>query len=176
MIDLVNRENLQRWLKYAAGLMGFSVLYVMLDFSVDLRPPGIHNSYQFTLHSLAFDEPVLLRQDNLVIVVIRRSADTISKLHAITNKLQDPGSLASRQPEFARNPVRSHDPEYFVAIALGTHLGCPIEVDGSWLTETCSDARYDFAGRALQGANEFRNLTVPEYVFADQLKTLTIRP
>ena len=176
MPGAIDRADLLRWFRYLIWLIAASVLYVLLDFAIDLRPAGIHSSYRFTVGSLEFDRPVLLRQDNLMIVVIRRSGDTIKTLQMSNQILQDPTSRSSRQPEFARNLLRSRQPEYFVAMALGTHLGCPVEVNGKQLTETCSGARYDFAGRALVGSNEFRNLAVPEYSFSNQFKTLTVRP
>lgn len=156
--------------------MGAAVLFVLLDFAIDLRPPGIHSSYQFTLKPLEPDQPVILQQDNLAIVVIRRSAVTIEKLERAGEPLQDPESRDSRQPDFARNPLRSRLPEYYVAMALGTHLGCPIRIEDGRLAEICSEARYDFSGRALKASADFRNLTVPDYVFSNQFRTLTVKP
>ena len=141
-----------------------------------MRPATIQSSYRFSLRELAPDQPDILRQDNLTIVVMRRSRASITRLENSLIGLQDPASARSDQPEFARNALRSRDAEYFVAYALGTDLGCPLEVEAQGFREICGKARYDFAGRALIGDNSFPNLTIPDYTFADNFKTLTVKP
>lgn len=143
---------------------------------IDLRPQRVYSSYLFDLPELEPDVPVILRQDNLAIVVVRRSPGAVDVLRQARDGLQDPASRRSRQPDFAANALRSREPEYFVAYALGTDLGCALEIEAHGLREICSDARYDLAGRARQGARDFRNLTVPDYNFGPEFKTLTIRP
>lgn len=154
----------------------FFVIYILLDFAIDIRPPAIHTSYRFDIVELPEDSPRLLRQDNLVIVVIRRSPATLRSLTESTDKLQDPDSSESHQPAKARNRLRSIHPEYFVGYALGTDLGCPLTADEIGLRESCSSARYDFAGRALRGETRFQNLAIPDYTFSNNFNTLTIRP
>ncbi|MBT8434812.1 MAG: hypothetical protein KJN95_09125 [Gammaproteobacteria bacterium] len=150
--------------------------YVLLDFAFDLRPPGVHSSYRFDVSELSSDQARILRQDNLSVLVIRRSDRTITALRQNLTGLQDPESQRSHQPQFAANPLRSSHPEYFVSYAIGTDLGCGLELGESSIKEICSRARYDFAGRALQGDNKFLNLAVPDYTFTDNFNTLVIRP
>ena len=176
MSESRNRKQLKRWVKYCGWLLVFAVLYVLLDFSVDLRPPAIHSSYRFTLDPLGYDQAIILRQDNLSIVVVRRSPSTIAALRSMDDELQDPESKRSHQPDFADNLLRSRQAEYFVALALGTHFGCGLRVEADELTEICSQARYDLAGRALKGSGRFRNLDIPEYQFGSEYRTLTITP
>ena len=176
VVESSNRQKITRWVKYGAWLIVAAVFYVLFDFAIDVRPAGIHSSYRFSVATLNPDEPVVLQQDNLSIVVIRRSASTIERLRTSVDDLLDPESRESRQPSMTNQRLRSHHEEYFVAFALGTHLGCPLQVAGDLLTETCSKASYDFAGRALKGNGDFRNLDVPEYSFSDQFRTLTIKP
>ncbi len=175
-MSLAKRKLLLTLIRYCAVFIVFAFLYTLLDFAVDIRPSGIQESYRFSLRDLAVDRVEVLRQDNLAIVVIKRSDETIAALENSGNNLQDPGSDDSRQPEFARNPLRSRHPGYFVSYAIGTDLGCPVAAVGKELGEVCSAARYDYAGRALKGANKFRNLDVPDYNFATDFSTLTIRP
>ena len=122
------RKRLQALLKYFWLLGGFAVLYVLLDFMIDVRPSTIQTSYRFNVGELDADEVKVLRQDNLSILVIRRSAQSIAQLQATTDQLQDPESDDSRQPEYARNVLRSRHPQYFVSYALGTDLGCTLKV------------------------------------------------
>ncbi len=170
------RKSLAVLLRYFAAVVGFAVLYILIDFAIDLRPAGIQNSYRFNLGKLDMDQARVLQQENLSILVIRRSASTIANLKQGSQNLQDPASARSNQPEFAQNALRSKHPEIFVSYALGTDLGCALEVLQNQLKEVCGNARYDFAGRALQADKTFQNLVVPDYNFNNDFNTLTIRP
>ena len=152
------------------------MLYVLLDFAIDLRPPGVQDSYRFEVGQLPDDQPRILRRDNLSILVLRRSARTIDRLRESSEGLQDPRSRHSSQPGFAANALRSRQPELFVSYATGTDLGCGLEILALSVKEICGSARYDFAGRALAGERRFPNLTIPDYNFSDDYRYLTIRP
>ena len=109
-------------------------------------------------------------------VVIAHSAAGIARLQQAVANLQDPESQRSNQPAFATNALRSRHAEYFVSYAIVTHLGCVLEAFERGLREICSNARYDYAGRALQGENKFQNLAIPNYNFSNDFNSLTIRP
>jgi len=170
------RKRLETLVKYCIVLVIIAFLYTLIDFAVDIRPSSIQSSYRFELRDIASDQARVLRQDNLAILVIKRSEETIARLMHPVEFLQDPESAQSRQPEFARNRLRSSHPAYFVSYAIGTDLGCPLTILEQELGEACGPARYDFAGRALTGKNEFPNLVIPDYNFANDFSTLTIRP
>ena len=146
----------------------------MVDFSIDIRPASVDSSYQFTVKGLIDDAPVILRQDNLSILLIKRSKATIVALGQAQEDLQDALSEDSRQPDVARNPLRSRHAQYFVSYALGTHLGCPLILKPKQVQESCSSASYDFAGRALNGDSQFQNLTIPDYNFDQNFSQLII--
>jgi ubiquinol-cytochrome c reductase iron-sulfur subunit len=173
---LLTRKRLQAVLKYFWLLGGLAVLYVLLDFMIDVRPSTIQASYRFNVGDIAADEIKILRQDNLSILLIRRSTATIARLQASLTQLQDPQSLDSNQPDYAHNALRSRHPQYYVSYALGTDLGCTLKVLQDSLQEICGRARYDLAGRALKGEKEFSNLSIPDYNFTNNFKTLTIKP
>ena len=151
---------------------------MILDYSIDLRPSSVHGSYQFRLDDLSEDQPVWLQQDNLTILLIKRSDTTIqSVLAGDRYSFQDVDSGSSSQPSFADNSLRSSDRSFFVSYGFGTHLGCPLELKAvGVIGEVCSDAQYDFAGRAILAKNKFQNLSIPDYNFSEDYKTLTIRP
>ena len=172
----MQRELLVRGVKVSSAVIGFAALFVIFDYLFDLRPPGALSSYQFNLHKMPVNEPVYLRQDNFTVVVIHRSDEMMRKLRQSGLELQDAESSLSRQPEYAKNELRSRYPEYYVSYAMGTDLGCPLRTIEKQLQETCSNARYDFAGRALQGDNQYQNLRIPNYYFSNDFKTLTIKP
>ena len=136
------REQIRRWVGYGGWLIAAAVIYVLIDFSVDLRPPAVQTSYRFNIPELTPNEPVFLRQDNYSVVVI----------------------------------LRSRQSEYFVAHALGTDLGCPLQVVDDRFKESCGKASYDFSGRALTDSRNYQNLRVPEYKFSSDFKVLTVWP
>jgi len=170
------RNRLRRLFRYFALAIAAAVTYVLFDFAIDVRPPSIHASYRFSVPALGIDEARILRQDNLSILVMRRSAATISALEQSPVALQDVDSRYSHQPDYARNPLRSRYAEYFVSYAIGTDLGCTLQVQETQLREICGGARYDFAGRAIEAANKFQNLTIPDYTFSDNFNSLVVRP
>ena len=170
------RARLRTALKFSALSFGVLLLYVLLDFAIDLRPAGVQDSYRFDFEPLAEDEVRILRRENFAILLIRRSPATLARLRDTTTGLQDPQSRHSKQPDFARNPLRSRHPELFVSYAIGTDFGCFIEAAGAELREVCGEARYDFAGRAISGSRQFRNLAIPDYNFDPNFTRLTIRP
>ena len=171
------RALLLRLTKYLMGLMLAGLLFVLADYSIDFRPPNIHANYHFSLNSskMPFDQPVWLRQDNLSILLIRRSPNLRAQLKNSILNLQDADSESSQQPQYAGNALRSRNGEYFVSFGVSTDLTCPLELlENQLLGETCGNAQYDFAGRALMGENQFQNLSIPDYNFNDDFSLLTI--
>ena len=154
-----------------------AIVYVSLDFLIDFRPVQVHSSYRFTLKAIPFDQPQWLQQDNLTVLLIKRSEATIERLQRPGEDLQDQDSKKSEQPDYAMNSLRSRYPTYFISYANGTDFGCLLELESSHLlAEICGKAKYDFAGRALISNNRFQNLTIPDYNFNDDFSILTIKP
>ncbi len=181
MSDLHYRQILLGLLKLFVGFLIAALLFVLFDFMIDLRPRTIHSSYQFSLKNLEPDTPIILQQDNLAILLIKRSESSITKLMQSDERLIDPDSRDSRQPEFAQNRLRSRHPEFFVAYGRGTDFGCLLEAVGDKLKEICGRASYDYAGRALNsdGLNSdgrHSNLQIPDYEFKNDFTLLTIKP
>ncbi len=170
------REGLQRLLRIFGVILAAAVLFVLIDFAVDVRPPAVQSSYRFQLPELPLDEPVILRQDNLQLVVIRRSPALLQQLRAAENDLQDAESKRSRQPAGVDPRHRAHHAAYFVAYAIGTDFGCPLLIESDSLRESCGKARYDFAGRALRAETRFPNLSIPDYNLGPERKILTVFP
>jgi hypothetical protein len=176
--ETVNKRQLLVHLtQWSMALLVLLGLYVVLDYTVDFRPATIQSSYHFSLHDIPVDQPVWLSQDNLTILLIRRSNRLRVELLEAKLNLQDPESQSSRQPEYAKNRLRSRSEEYFVSYALGSDLGCPLEaVNEQSLRESCGSASYDYAGRAINGQNRFQNLAIPDYNFNHDFSALTVNP
>jgi len=118
------------------------------------------------------------------IYVVHRTPEMLQRLNGHDAALKDPTSASSEQPGYAKNALRSRQPEYLVLIGTCTHLGClPKERfaaegemgpswPGGWLCP-CHGSRFDLAGRVFEGSPASINLTVPRYQFPDA-RTLRI--
>ena len=169
------RRGLETTLKLATWIAIFALLFVLADFAVDFRPRNIQDSYRFTMPELSVDQPEVIQRDQLRIVVLKRSEQLQQQL-LDTSDLQDPESKRSRQPDDAQNILRSKVPDLFVSFALGTDFECPLLIEDNGFAESCSDATYDFAGRAKKSNRRFDNLVVPDYRLSDDGKHITVFP
>ena len=175
--QLNNRLILLRATKYLTALLALALIYVFVDFAVDVRPPAVLSSYRFKINQIPLDQPVWLRKNNLTVLLIRRSKQMIAELKKGRKDLHDSNSDYSHQPDYAKHPLRSRSPQYFVAYGIGTDLGCPLEVGVEYtLRESCGTASYDYAGHAIRGDNRFLNLRVPDYTFNHDFSVLIVRP
>jgi len=114
----------------------------------------------------------------LPIFVARRTQDQIEALTHLNEKLRDPESLESEQPEHSKNIYRSQEPEIFVAVGLCTHLGCsPANISAEQANEylpeggffcPCHGAVYDAAGRVYKGMPAPKNMRVPNHKFIEE--------
>ena len=146
------------------GLVGFSVPFIrswvpafrnetILDVDVDGMEAG--------------DVKVVLWLGRNVLIV-RRDTNQVARL-IVSDALNDPSSLLSRQPDYAANTIRSRKPEHLLVYANCTHLGCEVDfTTGDRLTGfrcPCHRSEYDIAGRVEKGAAAKLNLEVPEYEY-----------
>lgn len=111
--------------------------------------------------------------------VIRRTKEMLESLKAVSGQLVDPESKQSTQPDYARNEVRSQNPEWMVMEGVCTHLGCSPQLKGAdakaemgadWAGGfycPCHGSKFDLAGRVFRGAPAPTNLVVPPYTLAD---------
>ena len=116
--------------------------------------------------------------------VIHRTKEMIDSLKAVTSRLTDPESRASKQPAYARNETRAQNPEWMVMEGVCTHLGCSpqlknaeakAEMGGDWAGGfycPCHGSKFDYAGRVFRGAPAPLNLEVPPYTLAEGKLTI----
>jgi ubiquinol-cytochrome c reductase iron-sulfur subunit len=107
--------------------------------------------------------------------ILHRTPDMIARLGQIRDRLADPDSQRSQQPDYARNPLRSRKPEYLIVEALCTHLGCvpsfrpdvaPRDLGPAWpggFYCPCHGSMFDLAGRVYRNVPAPVNLVVPPY-------------
>jgi len=110
------------------------------------------------------------------ILIQRRTDAMLSSIEAGDDRLWDPDSAGSLQPETARNPYRSLRREIFVVDLTCTHLGCPVseirrgqmrDYDFDGFLCSCHGGQFDLSGRVFKGNPAPANLRIPPYRFKD---------
>jgi ubiquinol-cytochrome c reductase iron-sulfur subunit len=119
------------------------------------------------------------------VYVVRRSTVTIEQLGGHDDLLADPTSLHSDQPSYIlkTGAARALKPEYWVGLAVCTHLGCsPLDAfepnNATQLAGTdlghgwpggfycpCHGSKYDISGRVFKSMPAPTNLTIPSHHF-----------
>jgi ubiquinol-cytochrome c reductase iron-sulfur subunit len=109
--------------------------------------------------------------------ILHRTPEMIERLGRFDRLLLDPASARTQQPEYCRNPLRSIRPEWWIAVALCTHLGCvpsvrkdvaPADIGPDWpggFYCPCHGSKFDFAGRVFRNVPAPLNLEVPRHTF-----------
>jgi ubiquinol-cytochrome c reductase iron-sulfur subunit len=120
------------------------------------------------------------------VFVVRRTAAIIAELGNHDALLADPASDDSIQPDYikAQGAARARNPEYWIGLAVCTHLGCsPLgafepnnayQVSGTDLGQNwpggfycpCHGSKYDISGRVFKSMPAPKNLTVPSYAIS----------
>lgn len=116
--------------------------------------------------------------------ILHRTPEMIASLHRNTGQLLDPRSTRPQQPAYCRNDLRSIRPEYWVALALCTHLGCiptvrrevaPADLGPDWPGGyycPCHGSKFDFAGRVYRNVPAPLNLEIPRHRFLSGTRLL----
>lgn len=110
--------------------------------------------------------------------IVHRTETNLNDLPTLNEFLTDPHSIVDRQPEYARNSLRSIRPDIAVLVGICTHLGCtpgyrpdiaPEDIGPYWkggFLCPCHGSRYDLAGRVFMGSPAPENLEVPLYRYS----------
>jgi ubiquinol-cytochrome c reductase iron-sulfur subunit len=117
------------------------------------------------------------------VFVVRRVKAVVDQLGGHDDMLADPKSEDSTQPDYIKSTgaVRARNPEYWVGLAVCTHLGCSplgafqpndsFQVAGADLGANwpggfycpCHGSKYDLSGRVFKSMPAPKNLAVPPY-------------
>jgi ubiquinol-cytochrome c reductase iron-sulfur subunit len=120
------------------------------------------------------------------VFVVRRVKAVVDQLGGHDEMLADPKSEDSLQPDYIKSTgaLRARNPEYWVGLAVCTHLGCSplgafapndsFQVAGADLGANwpggfycpCHGSKYDLSGRVFKSMPAPKNLTVPPYAIA----------
>jgi len=113
------------------------------------------------------------------IFIVKRDKTLLDTLPGLADRLKDPDSESSIQPEYAKNLHRSRQADLLVLVGICTHLGCspkfypeivPQAFDSEWKGGfycPCHNSRFDISGRVFSGSPAGTNLVVPDYAFID---------
>jgi ubiquinol-cytochrome c reductase iron-sulfur subunit len=124
------------------------------------------------------------------VFVVRRIKGIIGQLSEHDALLADPKSEDSAQPDYIKSSgaARARNPEYWVGLAVCTHLGCSplgafeandaFQVAGADLGANwpggfycpCHGSKYDISGRVFKSMPAPKNLAVPPYAFASDAR------
>jgi ubiquinol-cytochrome c reductase iron-sulfur subunit len=117
------------------------------------------------------------------VFVVRRTASIVQQLGDHDAMLADPASANSQQPSYAIGAARARNPEYWVGLAVCTHLGCSplsafepaaefqvsgVDLGANWpggFYCPCHGSKYDMSGRVFKSMPAPKNLTIPPYAF-----------
>ena len=122
--------------------------------------------------------------------IFKRDKTVLANLPTLDAELVDPNNTEDQQPEYAKNPHRSINPEVAVIIGICTHLGCSptyrpelgaADLGGdAWKGGfycPCHGSKFDLAGRVYAGVPAPTNLVIPPYNFVtDSLIRIGIDP
>ena len=156
------------------GFAGIVYVFISAIMSGDGEVPNVP-SMRVDIAGIQPGQAEFLSWEGRPVVVYRRSDEDVVSLRTENPRTRDSDSASSGQPEFARTAMRSQNPDYFVAIALGTGQGCTVELvpassqkfqgqlwSGGFL-DSCGKDRYDLAGRVYDDQYATENLRVPQY-------------
>ena len=122
------------------------------------------------------------------VYIVRRTKEALAQLDGHDGALADPKSADSIQPEYIKGASRARNPEYWVGLAVCTHLGCSplgafevnnaaqlagVDLGANWpggFYCPCHGSRYDISGRVFKAQPAPKNLTVPPYAFGDNAR------
>jgi len=153
-----------------------AIIYVgVAGFTVSNKPGSSVSALRVPLEGIEPGSMKTLVWGSRPVLIYHRSSEDIARLGLNDDRLRDPASKKSEQPPFADNEFRSRNPQWFIAIALGTDLGCSLDYVPAtdsyfqrelWMggfVDSCRKARYDLAGRVYSDQFATENLAVPDY-------------
>ena len=114
------------------------------------------------------------------IFIVKRDKTLLDTLPGLKDRLKDPDSEQSIQPDYAKNLHRSQKEELLVMVGICTHLGCspkvypeivPQAFDADWKGGffcPCHGSTFDISGRVFNGSPAGTNMVIPPYVYVDE--------
>jgi len=178
--DPKRREALVKATAAAGGLGLAAVAYPFLaSLAPSERAKALGAPVEADLAGLALGALETTEWRGKPVWILRRTPQMLASLEQDEALLLDPDSTrTSQQPGYAQNRARSIKPEYFVTVALCTHLGCvptfvpdPAAVQPDWpggFYCPCHGSKFDLAGRVFKAVPAPTNLIIPPYRYVSE--------
>lgn len=169
--------------------VGLAAVPFVESWKPSAKAQAIGAPVQVNLESLEPGQILKVQWRGQTIGILRRTESSLDTLSELDDRLRDPGSEESEQPEFAQNEARALRPEYLVVNMHCTHLGCVPQVvplvgaqpwDDDWKGGffcPCHKSKFDMSGRVYKGVPAPSNLKIPPYRFVDdQILLIGVNP
>lgn len=175
-------EGRRRFLVAAASMIGAGVTGLFSAILVENMNPGkevaaMGAPVDVDVSKLEPGQMILVEWKKKPVWVVRREKSMLKTLSnsEVLRRLKDPKSKAPQQPsaKFVNGDYRALKPEYFVAVALCTHLQCVPDyrpqqhtVTSWWLGGfhcPCHGSLYDLSARVFEGSPAPLNIPIPPY-------------
>jgi ubiquinol-cytochrome c reductase iron-sulfur subunit len=160
-----------------AGAVGIAVPFVG-SWNPSAKAKAAGAPVKADISKLEVGQMVVVEWRGKPVYVVHRSESQIADLESLNDRLKDPDSAISKQPDYIRGIARSLRPEILVIEGLCTHLGCAPkfrpEVGAADLGGDkwrggffcpCHGSKFDLSGRVYAGVPASANLVVPPYSF-----------
>ena len=187
--DEIDHGRRRMLLAATAVMSGVGVAYVATPFVLSMDPSAKAKAagapVDVDISKLQPGQMVTVEWRGKPVWVLRRTQQMLDAMQTRLDVLRDPDSdELSQQPDYAKNPHRSINPEYGVMVGICTHLGCsptyrpefaPPDLGPEWKGGffcPCHGSRYDLAGRVFLGMPAPSNLVVPPYHFVSATRVI----
>lgn len=113
------------------------------------------------------------------VFLVNRTEEQTGVLEKLNDRLKDPTSESSIQPDYIDSIFRARKDNFLVIIGICTHLGCvpsyfpelvPQKFDNEWKGGffcPCHSSMFDISGRVFYGSPAGRNLDIPPHTYLD---------
>jgi ubiquinol-cytochrome c reductase iron-sulfur subunit len=179
-------SNRRHFLGVATGVMGlvgagFVAYPFLASWQPSARAQALGAPVEVDVSKLEVGGLLKVEWRGSPIWILRRTRQMLETLTLpeVAERLRDPDSRQSDQPDYARNQHRSRREDVLVVIGSCTHLGCaplerfdvaPADLGADWRGGffcPCHGSRFDLAGRVFAGVPAPTNLPIPPYMFTD---------
>lgn len=180
----VNQDRRRFLTGVTTAVGGVGVGFAMTPFVLSMMPSerarnaGAPVKYDFG--ALEPGQMIKIEWRGQPVVILRRTPEMMATLSELSDVVEDPDSLNSIQPVYAKNEGRSdqsHE-DLLIMLSVCTHLGCSPteklaigpdpEVGDDWLGGffcACHGSKFDIAGRVYKNVPAVSNMLVPPFQF-----------
>ena len=172
----------------ATAVTGVGAAYVAVPFLASMNPSDRAKAagapVEADISKLEVGQLIRVEWRGKPVWVLKRTEDTLTELATKIDKLRDPDSNESEQPESCKNSARSIKPGVFLAVGICTHLGCsptyrpevaPEDLGPEWTGGffcPCHGSLFDLSGRVYAGVPAPLNLDIPPHEYITDTRIL----